>query len=258
MNLRILERLGSQTRGFTGQVFLVRDKKKVKYKLRKCPSVKEAKRIESLMKKMRHQMPEYLGRDRQYLLHAYFAGQNVEDKLTLKQCREMGRLYAEVHQIEVEGSPEKNRDRFFQCAKELFACKAIAKTQYNKVVLLFKALEKSVGHHLALEFMDLTPANFMQKDKQMVFVDDEGIHISFKGSGLAKIYEKLNKKQQNAFFKGYESVAKTEWLTEEYHQFILLYRLILIVHFRVKKGIPLDRYKPKLDEFLKTRKDPFQ
>jgi len=261
LHLKVISRLGDEQQGFTGQVFKVQDANGTFYKLRMCRNVEEAKLYEHHARIAPGMMPRFYGRDGRYLLVEFFEGRPLK-KSNLDDCYAMGRLYAEIHQLHKEGDPETQHEKFRHDLKELLNKNILTAAEYAQAAELYEELSKSITHHIALEAFDLNASNFMRSHDRVVFVDEEGMHITFKGAGMVKIFEKLEPDQLAAFQKGYASVASMKFFSTEYELFTVLFMSVLFINDWASKGVPRKswetRYLIPLRVLLKTKKNPFR
>jgi len=256
LKLKIISRLG-EDKGFSGQVFKVQDLEGKFYKLRMCKDEQEAAKIAGYAKRIAEHMPRFHGQDGRYLLFDLFEGVVMSKGITTEDCFEMGRIYAEVHKLSAEGSPDTQRDKFLKHVKIMHEKNAITPQEYAAIVELFQTLEKRIEHNLVVEIFDLHPDNFMVGDKT-AFIDEGGVHITFKGAGFIKAFEKLDKEQQEAFRQGYKSVDSMEYFSGDYEKFVTLYSLVEWIYDRIRKDVNAGKYLVPLRSLINTGQNPFR
>lgn len=258
LNLAVLEPLGLPHRGFTGQVFKVKSAKGKFYKLRRCDDEKEALRIAKYSKLAQAHIPQFYGRDRRYLLFDFIDGRCLADDLMLKDCHAMGRIYAKVHKIKVKGNLKQEFRYIIGWTGKLLRAKVISQNEHDKIIGTLNSMKKDIDKSLVLEIFDLHPDNFMAANNRVFLIDEGGMHITFRGIGFMKAFEKLSKEQQKEFLNGYRSIASLDYLSKEHETFVMLAALISSTYALAKNGINPDKYLIPLRELLATAKNPFR
>ncbi|MBI4145792.1 hypothetical protein HY489_00470 [Candidatus Woesearchaeota archaeon] len=88
-----------------------------------------------------------------------------------------------------------------------------------------------------MELWDASPINVMTDYKEVYYVDDAGVGISYKGACLLPIAEKLkNPREFAAFVKGYGGKKSIRFFTHNYELLLRMYFMVGITYARMKRG----------------------
>lgn len=231
-----------------------------KYVLRKCKEVLKAKKYEDLSKIFVKYgfLPKFLGRLGKDVLFEYIQGKELTGKESLNTLKQIGKMAGYINKVEVKGDVS---ERFYKQLKELTKTKYIAnpKNKEKEIKRVYEFLKARVKPVMTLDINDCTPDNFiLNKEGKVYFVDIEGIAPRIKGFGFAKAYIKFCPitKKKKAYLEGYNSVNSSEYLTEEYLDFIYINFFVQRILYDVKYF--KKDYKKSLKRFndvLKKYKD---
>lgn len=236
----------------SGTAFWITAEDGSRYKLRACSTEKRAIQIEATIKELPHIFPVLYGRDRNYLLFEALSGyRNVTKKELAENARKIGRMSAEIHQVQAisEHDPDKY---FFSRLDWLRDNGHIDDGFYNEIVRAYQKSLAKITRRLGLDLNDIHEGNIMiNKEGNILFVDEDGFAFRIKGLGLAKLLKKLNHEGElKEFLAGYTEVANGEFLTPEYIYHLEIVETIRAIYTKLKNKT-LVELVPKLIERLK-------
>jgi hypothetical protein len=234
----------------SGEAFQVLDSEGRRFKLRSCASVARATRIERNVKHMARGLPQFMGRDRNYLLFEWVEGQSLHElrstSIPIPVFRELGRLAGAAHALD-EVAKWATADRYFKSLiRTLKKTKRVPRDFLRRLKRHHKLLRGSREIPVVLEIGDFHPRNFMfdaVDDPEAVrgwFVDEAGFTYRIKGLGLAKplFTEKLIKtpEQLDAFWQGYGEFHSNAYFDADYQAYVAFVQRVRTLASKAKRG----------------------
>ncbi|HIH24475.1 TPA: hypothetical protein HA251_05555 [Candidatus Woesearchaeota archaeon] len=224
-----------------------------KYKLRVCDSEARAKTIEDNLRRFPNIFPKFYGRDGRYILTEALVGYRglTNDDLR-RSARKIGRLCAEVNSAEANADHD-HRQFFITRIAKLLHRGIIDRELHDRVLGRYEQSLDRVTVRISLDMNDLHKGNFMiDKDDNILFIDEEGINPRMRGQGVAKLLRAIGHEDEyREFMAGYNEVADGSFLTPEYLAHMHLVELVRTINFKTEVGVNLDRAQKDLDELRK-------
>ncbi|MBR9700717.1 hypothetical protein GOV11_02530 [Candidatus Woesearchaeota archaeon] len=234
------------------EAFFVKTKDGQEFKLRDCGTVERAKMIEKIVRKVPKYFPKFLGRDGEYVLFEKLKSfRDITNEELRANTRQLGRLCAEINNIESEG--QNRHIHFFEKQiTDLLDRSEIDKKSHDKAKRLHKHLLSKIDVQLALEVFDLHGGNIMINDKsKLIFVDDGGIEHRVKGMGFAKLCSVIDEKAEKEFVEGYKEIEDGSHLTGDYMKFVHLIEVVRSLAFKTRRGTAPHIVPSERDRFYK-------
>jgi len=200
--------------------------------------------------------PKLLERNGRCLLFEYLEGVDCIRPTATDFAFEAGKIAG----LSTKIPPQHSRDpdeKFHKSMDYLLEEEVIDSPLYEKIKKRYSQL-KPEKIETQSELIDTTLTNFRLSNGRIYLVDIESIVTEIKGRCFARSFLRSFQKpeQRELFLQGYNSVADSSFLTEDYLQYLYLLFLTKNIHGRVKgKHInpELDPRKPlkELDLLLK-------
>ena len=192
------------------------------------------------------------------MFYEYIEGRDLtKEKETLKTFEEIGKICAHINKVKVNGhistlfnrqlrelhtgafkfTKKEAERRRRNNIKHVKLKPVFNERKYKDIKGVYNKLKKKLNPELTLEANDVAKGNFrLGKDNKVYFVDIEAIKPKVKGFGIGKLYLRWakEKKQQQAFAKGYTSVSSLKFFTVEYKDFIYISFLIQRINYGIK------------------------
>lgn len=234
----------------SGKTYLVVEQDgKIRYKLRACVDEARAKHIEQNLIIFQRFFPKFYGRDRNYILTEALQGYRISTREELMtNAQKIGRMCAEIHQSQIEGSHDM-RKYFYKRLNWLKENKVIDDAFYQKAAMRYEVSVKNLDLRVALDLSDIHEGNIMiNKEGNMLFVDEDAMEYRVKGLGLAKLLKKMQQEGElREFLNGYNEVANGDYLTPEYRDHLLLVETVRSIAFKLQSQTSLDAVPGELE-----------
>jgi len=262
--------------GLSKEVYLVKHNNK-KYIIRKCDTIKRAKKYETISKKLEKQdvLPKILGRYGKDVLFEFIEGRDLTKEEDLKVFYQLGEIVAKISKLKTY----KPDNRFYTQLKELVTGNfsqnnkvdvrryrerldkrrikpLFTRQQADNIKVVHDYLLKKVKPKTVLDINDVSTSNFRIRKGKIYFVDIEAIKPRIKGLGIAKCFLKWAKTedQQEAFRKGFERFDK--WFFEgEYADLCYLKFIIQSLNYKCQIGRDYKHDLKRLEILLNKYKE---
>ncbi|NQU79214.1 hypothetical protein HQ545_05605 [Candidatus Woesearchaeota archaeon] len=253
MRIKEIESLLSSS-AWSGTAYKVTAKDGKKYKLRYFKRLRTAWSIEKSAREHPDVFPKFYGREGRYLLFEWIEGPELS-KLSLKTCKELGRICGEVHEVAEELPASKGRKIFAGYVKKLKPF--LDKKTLDKLMELYDEKISKIDCVVVKEISDMHSGNFKYnpKTKRLVMIDDEGITHRIKGVGMYKAFIKWMKaKEKKAFLEGYNETHSSEYVTDEYHDFLTFWVIVKDLQNKSIMGVDHTKQLNAFNEYMSKQK----
>ena len=260
LEIASLEPLGIE-HGFSGTAFRLTDRDGRNFKLRVCSWSGRARNLERYLNGLPGVFPSLVAREGRLLLLEYLDGYRTLMRLELlRRAKALGRIGALAHQAgsrpEVGGGRARRRlvsfrwKRQFQRDLALLARSAVLPPASRRgAEQKFHGYLERFGLPVELELDDLHKANFVYRetDRDLRYVDEEGVGLRPKGLGMASFLKTVKKRVAwDRYREGYAQVADASFLTAEYTEYLLLQDAVRRVARKVRLGNRLHKVPEEL------------
>jgi hypothetical protein len=252
--------------GWSQEVHLLEYRGK-SFVIRRCKTLKKAKRYENLSKKFGRFgfLPKFITRIKKDVFYEYIPGRDLRKKESKKIIFQIGKIAGQVHKFKSKGNINKRFNQYLKesTTGEFIKLKKqkplISKKEATKIKILFNYLKKQSKPKIYLDLYDIYPDNFRLKKGKVYLVDLEAIDSRIRGIGIAKAFLKWFKtKRKREYFKnGYQSVNSMKFFTEEYEDFVYLCFIVREINNRCRIGKEFDpnQFDWLISSYKKRRKE---
>lgn len=246
----------SSHNAMSGESFKVTAKNGNQYKLRYCENIKNAEEIEKNVRLLPHAFPKLYGRDGHFLLSEWIKGKEPPRSMAPRLCYQLGKLIGESHALnKVDHSFDL--DKYMSKHIPVLEKSGIfTKKQLRHIMEAYRELKKRVNYQVVLELTDIHTGNLLVTSKgKLLFVDEDGFHDSLKGKAFVKPVLRYGwmkqKKQRDAFWKGYRENYDDSFFTKDYEKFVSLVYAFKIISFRYSRGTDYSKELIRLRDAMK-------
>jgi hypothetical protein len=243
--------------GESRETFLLQYRGK-KFVLRRYETKKEADYISRIYKNLKEYkiLPQIYYQNGKDLLIEYIDGRNCRKSDTSKVAEQIGRICALINTLRIKGIKSRERE-FESCIDILRKHRIIDKNASECLKKRYLSYRKELKPERVIDFDDVYPKNFRLRRGRAYLVDLEDFEVKIKGSCIGKAFLRWFKKplQRKRFLDGYSSVSSSDFLTEEYMQFLYLNFTLYIVSYKLKYNKPINpKDLRRLHELSKGKK----
>lgn len=234
LKMSSIESLKSES-SWSGESFKVKSTDGGIYKLRCFDDLRKAKEVERNIKRLSG-FPKCYGREGRYLLLDWI--DKKLKKITPNVLYQIGKIMGEVHRLNINDKGKTLDNIYNENIKKIKKCHLLDKEIISKIKNIFERFKEKTRVDILLEYRDTHIDNFaIDKEGKVYFVDEDGIDYRVKGSGFRKILKELikNKKQESAFWKGYNKEYDSDYFDINYKYFVYLLEVLRDIESKYKK-----------------------
>ena len=220
----------------SGESFRVKSINGKTYKLRYFNDPRRAKEVEKNIKRLSG-FPKCYGREGRYLLLDWI--DKRLKRINLDILYQIGKMIGAAHKLNIKNKEIKLDDIYHENVKEIKKHNILGKETINKINNIFETSKKKSRIDILLEYRDTHIDNFaIDKRGKVYFIDEDGIDYRVKGSGFRKVLRELvnSKKQEGAFWKGYNEKYNNNYFDANYKHFVYLLEVLKDIGSKYKNG----------------------
>jgi len=254
----------------SGTAFFVTARDGRRFKLRECSRPSRARAIERYVRALPELFPRLVARDGRYLLLEALDDYRAVSRLELTRGADrLGRMSALAHRAaranSLAGGARRravavlSRHRFFRELSLLRRRGTLPEASCAGAARKYRAHFARFGLPIALELDDLHKGNVMMResDGDLRYVDEEGIRLRPKGTGMASLLKTATTTQTlDLYREGYGRVGDAGFITPEYTEYLLLMDAVRRVAFKVRTEGRLEKLPREIGELREMADTP--